>query len=104
MSDYYDEGGGREERDVRYSEEAGPWASRSSVDSAGEAADALAAAAARSTAKAILWWIVLVLFMAVTVALIKTVTIVGVVVGAVGVSLLAWDEERSWRRRGRKQS
>lgn len=74
MSDYYDDGG-REERDV----------SRSSVG------------------KDILWWLVLVLFIAVTTALIQTVFIAGVVVGAIGVSWAFWDEWRGGRR-GRRQS
>lgn len=76
MSDYYDDGGGREEPE-----------SRSSVG------------------KDILWWFVLVLFIGVTVALIQTVFIAGVVVGAVGLSWLIWDESRGGGRRGRsKQS
>ena len=75
MSDDYDDDGGREERDVR----------RSSVR------------------KDILWWFVLVLFIGVTVGLIQTVFIAGVVVGAVGLSWAVWDEWRGGRR-ARKQS
>lgn len=74
MSDYYDGGGDREEREVSQS----------------------------SVGKDILWWFVLVLFIGVTVALIQTVFIAGVVVGAVGLSWLIWDEGRGGGRRRRR--
>ena len=54
--------------------------------------------ASRSSGKDILWFFVLVLFMAVTVALIKTVFWAGVAVGAVGVAWLFWDEGRGGRQ------
>jgi hypothetical protein len=49
-----------------------------------------------------LWWFVMVLFMGVTVGLIHTVFIAGIVVGAIGLALVIWDESRGGGRRGRK--